>query len=137
MNIALAAHNNKKSLMQNLCIAYRPILKEHVLHGTATTARAIEEVTDLTINRYLPGPLGGLRQIASQIISNELDMVILFHEPGDFAFNAEFLNIMNLCDRQNIPIATNLASAEILLLGLSSGLLDWRDVHKKTQGDTV
>jgi methylglyoxal synthase len=137
MNIALAAHDNRKRLMQNLCIAYQPILKQHTLHATATTARQIEEVTDLTITKYLPGLLGGLQQIASMIVSNEIDMVILFHEPEDRSVNSWFVQLINLCDQQNIPIATNIASAEMLLLGIDAGLLNWRGLHKKTQGDTV
>ena len=59
MNIGLIAHDAKKKLMQNFCIAYRGILSKHVLYATGTTGRLIEEVTNLNVHKYLAGHLGG------------------------------------------------------------------------------
>ena len=76
MNIALIAHDAKKKLMQNFCIAYRGILSKNELYATGTTGRLIEEVTNLTIHKYLAGHLGGQQQMGAQIENNEIDMVI-------------------------------------------------------------
>ncbi len=67
MNIGLIAHDSKKTLMQNFCIAYRGILSRHNLFATGTTGRLIEEVTNLNIHKYLAGPLGGQQQLGAQI----------------------------------------------------------------------
>ncbi|MBQ7063815.1 MAG: methylglyoxal synthase [Firmicutes bacterium] len=128
MNIALAAINNKKRLMQNFCIAYRQILSKHTLYATGTTGRLIEEVTNLHVHKYLAGPLGGIQQMGAQISGNELDMVIFLNEPSETG--EAFHQIVNLCDTHNIPIATNLATAEMLVLGMESGNLDWRNLYK-------
>ena len=63
MNIGLVAHDSKKKLMQNFCIAYRGVLSRHSLYATGTTGRLIEEVTNLNVYKYLPGHLGGAQQL--------------------------------------------------------------------------
>ena len=68
MNIALIAHDSKKKLMQNFCIAYRGILSKNDLYATGTTGRLIEEVTNLNIHKFLAGHLGGEQQISAQIV---------------------------------------------------------------------
>ena len=131
MNIGLIAHDAKKKLMQNFCIAYRGILNKHELYATGTTGRLIEEVTNLTVHKYIAGHLGGEQQLGSQIENNDIDMVILLrdslhpknHEP-------DINNIFTLCDTHNIPLATNLATAELLILALDRGDLDWREFYK-------
>ena len=131
MNIGLIAHDEKKKLMQNFCVAYRGILNKHQLYATATTGRLIEEVTNLSIYKYLAGPLGGSQQMGSQIEHNLLDMVIFLrgsqskhpHEPDIF-------NIMHLCDMHNIPLATNRATAEMLIKALDRGDLEWREMYR-------
>ena len=75
MNIALIAHDAKKKLMQNFCIAYRGILSKNELYATGTTGRLIEEVTNLNVHKYLAGHLGGEQQIGAQIEHNEIDLV--------------------------------------------------------------
>ena len=129
MNIALIAHDSKKELMVQFCIAYCGILSRQNLCATSTTGKMIAEATGLRIQRYLAGSQGGAQQIGSRISCNEIDMLLFFrdslspkaHEPND-------MNLLRLCDMHNIPFATNIASAEILIHGLERGDLDWRDI---------
>ena len=130
MNIALAAHNNKKKLMQNFCIAYRHILSKHTLYATGTTGRLIEEVTNLHVLKYLAGPLGGIQQMGVQISNNEIDMVIFLRDPMSGALEPDPAQFIKLCVMHTIPIATNLATAEMLVLGMENGDLDWRNMYK-------
>ena len=124
MNIALIAHDAKKKLMQNFCIAYRGILSKNELYATGTTGRLIEEVTNLNVHKYLAGHLGGEQQIGAQIEHNEIDpLAPKAHEP-------DVSNVMRLCDMHNIPLATNLASAELLIKSLDRGDLEWREMYK-------
>ncbi len=131
MNIGLIAHDSKKVLMQNLCIAYRGIFSKHTLYATNTTGRLVEEVTGLNINKYLAGNLGGVQQLAAQIEQNQMDMVIFLrdalkpksHEP-------DIKNIVRLCDTYNVPLATNLATAELLIKSLDRGELEWREMYR-------
>lgn len=131
MNIALVAHDNKKILMENLCIAYRHILNKHKLFATGSTGTLIEETSGLSVYKYLVGHLGGEEQLGSQIINNELDILIFLRDPA-YAKNyeADLTSITRLCDIHNIPLATNLATAEALLLTLDRGDLDWRELMK-------
>ncbi|MGN0243904.1 MAG: methylglyoxal synthase [Lachnospiraceae bacterium] len=127
MRIGLIAHDAKKSLMQNLCIAYRGIFSKHELFATGTTGRLVEDAANLNVFKYLAGPLGGEEQLAQQIDQNQIDMVIFLREPQHPASHEpSLLNIMKLCDMHNIPIATNLATAELLIKALERGDLDWR-----------
>ena len=131
MNIALIAHDAKKKLMQNFCIAYRGILCKHDLFATGTTGRLIEEVTNLNVYKYLAGHLGGEQQLGSQIENNDLDMMIFLRDPlTPKSHEIDVNNIFHLCDMHNIPLATNLATAELLIKALDRGDLEWRDVYK-------
>ena len=131
MNIGLLAHDEKKKLMQNFCIAYRGILNKHELYATATTGRLIEEVTNLAIHKYLAGTLGGTQQMGSQIENNLLDMVIFLRAPQSKKDDEpDIFNIMHLCDIHNIPLATNLATAELLIKALERGDLEWREMYR-------
>jgi methylglyoxal synthase len=131
MNIGLIAHDGKKKLMQNFCIAYRGILNKHTLYATGTTGRLVEEVANLSVRKYLAGALGGAQQMCAQIENNELDLVI-FMRDASLPRNLEPAesNISRLCDTHNIPLATNLATAEILIRALDRGDLDWREMYK-------
>ncbi len=132
MNIALVAHNNKKILMENLCIAYRHILNKHTLFATGSTGTLIEETANLTINKYLAGHLGGEQQLGSQIINNDIDLVIFLRDAENSKdYESDINSIMRLCDAHNIPLASNLATAEALLLALDRGDLDWREIMKQ------
>ena len=129
MNVALIAHDNKKKLMENLCIAYRHILCKHNLFATGTTGRLVEETTNLTVHKYLAGHLGGEQQLGSQVASNGIDLVIFLRDPvAQKSYEPDINSILRLCDVHNIPLASNLATAELLLLALDRGDLDWRNV---------
>lgn len=131
MIIGLIAHDAKKKLMQNFCIAYRGILNKHKLCATATTGRLIEEVTNLDVHKYLAGHLGGQQQLASEIENNLIDMVIFLRDPQKpKKHEPDIFSILRLCDVHNIPVATNLASAELLIKALERGDLDWREMYK-------
>ena len=131
MKIGLIAHDSKKKLMQNFCIAYRGILSKHELYATGTTGRLIEEATNLNIHKYLAGHLGGEQQMGAQIEHNEIDMVIFLREPlKPKGHEPDVNNVVRLCDIHNIPLATNLATAELLIKALERGDLDWREIFK-------
>ncbi len=129
MNIALIAHDSKKELITQLCIAYCGILSHHQLCATGTTGKLVAEATGLEIQRFLSGSQGGDQQIAARISCNEIDLLFMFrdpltakpHEPNE-------MNLLRLCDVYNIPVATNIATAEALIHALDRGDLDWRDI---------
>lgn len=134
MNIALIAHDTKKELMVQFCIAYCGVLSKHNLCATGTTGKMVAEVTGLNVQRYLSGSQGGDQQIAARISCNEIDLLLFFrdpisvklHEPND-------MNLLRLCDVHNIPVATNIATAEALIHALERGDLDWRDIVNPTK----
>lgn len=131
MNIVLIAHDAKKKLMQNFCIAYRGILSKNDLYATGTTGRLIEEVTNLTVHKYLAGHLGGEQQVSAQIEQNLIDLVIFLRDPlNPKTHEPDVNNVFRLCDMYNIPLATNLASAELLIKALDRGDLEWREIYK-------
>ena len=138
MNIGLIAHDAKKKLMQNFCIAYRGILSKHslyayklCLYATETTGALIESVTNLNIHKFLPGHLGGIQQLSSQIESNQIDLFIFFRDPlTPRSHEPSVSDIVKMCDMYNIPAATNIATAEALILALDRGDLDWREMYK-------
>ena len=131
MNIGLIAHDAKKKLMQNFCIAYRGILCKHNLYATGTTGRLIAEVTNLNVHKYLAGHLGGEQQLGALIEQNEMDLVIYLREPlAPQKHDPDVKRIFHLCDTHNIPLATNLATAEMMICSLDRGELDWREMYK-------
>ncbi|MBO4214130.1 MAG: methylglyoxal synthase [Lachnospiraceae bacterium] len=131
MNIGLIAHDSKKKLMQNFCIAYKGILAKHTIYATGTTGRLVEEVTNLSINKFLAGHLGGDQQIGAQIEHNQMDLVIFLREPlSPKTHEPDVDSIVRLCDIHNIPLATKLATAELLIKSLDRGDMEWREVYK-------
>ncbi len=128
MKIALIAHDAKKELMVQFCIAYCGILSRHTILATGTTGKLVSEATGLDIVRFLSGDQGGAQQIASRIGCDEVDMVLLFRDARKGDSEPDESNIMRLCDVHNIPIATNIATAEMLIHGLERGDLDWREI---------
>ena len=131
MNIGLIAHDSKKKLMQNFCIAYRGILSHHELYATSTTGRLIEEVTNLNVHKFLAGHLGGEYQFGAQIEDNQMDLVIFLRDPlTQKSHEPNIYNIFKLCDVNNIPLASNLATAELLIKALDRGDLEWREMYR-------
>ncbi len=130
MKIALTAHNAKKTLMQNFCIAYRGILSKNELYATGTTGRLIEEATNLTVHKYLTGHLGGMQQLGAQIEDNGVDLMIFLRDPLTVGPDEpSTINIFQQCDNHNIPLATNLATAELLIKSLDRGDFEWREMY--------
>ena len=129
MEIAIIADDKKKELMTQFCIAYCGILCKHNLCATGITGKYISEATGLKIERLLSGSHGGAQQIASRVAYNEIDLLIYFRDTSkDNPFDAEDHNLLRMCDVYNIPVATNIATAEVLVGALDNGGLDWREI---------
>lgn len=129
MKIALIAHDEKKPAIIQFSVAYEPVLKKHELFATGTTGKQIAEATGLTIHRFKSGPLGGDQQIGAMIAKNEMDMVLFFRDPLTAQpHEPDITALIRLCDVYQIPLATNMASAEILMHALRRGDFDWRNI---------
>ena len=129
MNIALIAHDKKKELMVDFCIAYKGILSNHNLCATGTTGSLIAEATGMNVNLFLSGPQGGDQQIGARIAYNEIDLVLFFRDPLTAQpHEPDVSALFRLCDVHNIPLATNSATAEVMIRGLERGDLAWRDI---------
>ena len=129
MNIALIAHDSKKELMTQFCIAYCGVLSRHNLCATGTTGKIVAEATGLQVFKFLSGQQGGAQQIASRIACNEIDLLLFFRDPIKVKpGEPDEAGLLRLCDVHNIPVATNLATAEALIHALERGDLDWRDI---------
>ncbi len=131
MTIAIIAKDAKKELMIQFCIAYCGILNHHKIVATGRTAKLVSDATGLTVTGFLGGALGGTQQISSRIGCDEIDLLLFFRDPlhpdnEDIDDN----EILRLCDVHNIPVATNIATAEVLIHGLERGDLDWREIVK-------
>ena len=134
MNIALIAHDTKKELMVQFCIAYCGVLSKHNLCATGTTGKMVAEATGLNVQRYLSGSQGGDQQIAARISCNEIDLLLFFRDPISVKpYEPNDTNLLRLCDVHNIPVATNIATAEALIHALERGDLDWRDIVNPTK----
>lgn len=129
MNIALIAHDKKKPDMVTLTFAYQSILKPHSLFATGTTGKLITEETGLPVTRFRSGPLGGDQQIGAMVAANEIDLVVFLRDPLTAQpHEPDVSALLRLCDVHNIPLATNVASGEVLLRALGRGDLNWRQV---------
>ena len=126
MNIALMSHDHKKELMVQFCIAYCGVLSKHTVCATNTTGRLVAEATGLPVRLFLPHAHGGSQQIGARIAYNEFDLVLFFNDPSNEKMAGEISYISRLCDQNNVPFASNIATAEMLVLGLARGDLDWR-----------
>ena len=129
MNIALIAHDKKKELIVDLCIAYKAILQHHNLYATGTTGSFISEGAGLSVYCFSPGPLGGAQQVAARVSLNEMDLVIFLRDPVTAReYEPDINSLLRLCDMNNIPFATNIATAEMLIKSLERGDLSWREL---------
>ncbi|MFJ8065122.1 methylglyoxal synthase [Psychrobacillus sp. NPDC096426] len=132
MRIALVAHDKKKEDLVQFVTAYKSILGEHELFATGTTGTRIINEVGLSVFRYKSGPLGGDQQIGSAIANNEMDMVIFFRDPLTAQpHEPDVSALIRLCDVYQIPLATNMGTAEILLKGIEKGFLDWRLLEER------
>jgi methylglyoxal synthase len=137
MNIAIIAHDSKKELMVQFCIAYCGILSRHTICSTGTTGKLVSEATGLEIQRFLSGRQGGDQQIAARIACNEIDLLMFFRDPlSPKPHEPNEMNMLRLCDVHNIPLATNIATGEVLVRALDRGDFDWRNIvnpkHRQT-----
>ena len=115
--------------MVQFCIAYCGILSRHSLCATGTTGKMVSEATGLSIQKFLSGSQGGDQQIASRISYNEIDLLLFFRDPlTSKPHEPNEMNLLRLCDMHNIHLATNIATAEVLIHGLERGDLDWRNI---------
>ena len=127
MNLGIIAHNSKKVLIEDFCIAYKNILAKHEVYATGTTGRRIEEATSLHVHKFLAGTNGADKQFKEKVERQDIHMLILFYNPVMIApKEPDITSIVRRCDQYNIPVATNIATAELLILGLARGDLDWR-----------
>lgn len=133
MDIAIIAENDKKELMAQFCIAYCGILERHHLCATYITGKYISEATGLNIESFLAGSSGGVEQIAAKVSYNEIDLVLYFRstDPSREPLEAE-TTLLRMCDVYNIPVATNIATAEALVTALGNGDLNWREFINPT-----
>ena len=137
MNLALMSHDRKKELMVQFCIAYCGILSKHTVCATNDTGRMVSEATGLPISLFLSHEHGGSQQIGARIAYNEIDLVLFFRDPNTDDMSEDVSYITRMCDRNNIPFATNIATAEMLILGLARGDLDWRLMENPMKRPTV
>ena len=130
MEIAIIAHDMKKELMTQFCIAYCGILSKHNICATAVTAKYISEATGLSIDKLMSGEQGGEEQVASRIAYNEIDILLYFRDTRpDARYNPAEHELLRVCDQNNIPVATNIATAEVIITALDRGDLDWREIY--------
>ncbi|MGG1313434.1 MULTISPECIES: methylglyoxal synthase [Cohnella] len=136
LQIALIAHDRKKEEMVNFTIAYEHVLKPHKLYATGTTGARIMEHTSLNVHRFMSGPLGGDQQIGALVAQNEMDLIIFLRDPlMAQPHEPDIIALLRLCDVQGIPVATNIATAELLIKALERGDFAWRElVHKYKPG---
>jgi methylglyoxal synthase len=132
MNIALIAHDQKKPDMIHFAIAYEKILSRHHLFATGTTGKRIMENTKLEVTRLMSGPLGGDQQIGALVAENKMDVVLFFRDPlAAQPHEPDIIALLRLCDVYGIPLATNMATAEVLIKSIEQGDLDWRKAINK------
>ncbi|MFC4777594.1 methylglyoxal synthase [Paenibacillus sp. GCM10023252] len=137
MNIAFIAHDRKKEEMVNFVIAYEKVFVPHQLYSTGTTGSRIMDQTELRIHRFMSGPLGGDQQIGAMVAQNEMDLIIFLRDPlMAQPHEPDIIALLRLCDVQGIPVATNVATAELLVKALERGDFAWRElVHKYKPGE--
>ena len=134
MEIAIIASDRKKELMTEFCMAYQGILCKHNLYATESTGKYISDATGLTIECMLPGGSGGIEQLSSRISYNEIDLLLYFRNPlGAPQYNEAEHNLLRLCDIYNVPVATNIATAEILIQAIDRGDLDWKEGYDRSK----
>lgn len=127
MKIALMSHTKKQDLLVQFCTAYCGILSKHSICATNATGAMVADATGLNVERFYSHEHGGIEQIGQHIAINEIDLVLFFNSPQDNQMDKDILYISRLCDMHSVPMATNVATAELLIHGLARGDLDWRE----------
>ncbi len=132
MQIAIMAHEKKKELMTQFCIAYCGVLSRHKLCATGSLGNNVKDATGLEMETLLMAEHGGMQQVAAKVSYNEIDLLLYFRDRDDdsFADHSAEEEILHLCDAYNVPYATNIATAEALIMALERGDLDWRMLIK-------
>jgi len=131
MKIGFIAHDAKKRLMQDFCVAYESILSKHQLYATGVTGRLIEDATNLKVHKFISGAVGGIEQFCAQIDDNDMDLVIFLRDPlHPSNHEPKISSVVRSCDTFNIPIATNLATAELMILALDRGDFEFREAYR-------
>ena len=125
MKIVLMADNRKTELLSNFCIAYKTFLKKHQLISVYNTAKLLKASADLDISGFAVDYMSGLEQLAARAQFNEVDCVIYLRDSESESSRHSY-DLLDVCDRNNIPYATNLATAETLIMAIDRGDLDWR-----------
>ncbi|MEK4059358.1 MULTISPECIES: methylglyoxal synthase [Paenibacillus] len=136
LKIAFIAHDRKKDEMVNFVTAYEHVFTGLEMYSTGTTGQRIMDATNLQIHRYMSGPLGGDQQIGSLVAQDELDLIIFLRDPlMAQPHEPDITALLRLCDVYGIPVATNIATAEILVKAIDRGDFGWRElVHKYKPG---
>lgn len=136
LKIAFIAHDRKKDEIVNFVLAYEHVFVGHELFSTGTTGLRIMDVTSLKIHRYMSGPLGGDQQIGAMVAQDELDLIIFLRDPlMAQPHEPDITALLRLCDVYGIPVATNIATAEVLVKAIDRGDFAWRElVHKYKPG---
>lgn len=135
MEITLVAADSKKELITQFCIAYCGILSKHRLCATGITGKYVSEATGLNIECLMSGEQGGIQQIASRVSYDEVDMLLIFRDTApESEFDDATNNLLRMCDIHNVPVATNIATAEILVCALDRGDLAWREIVNPKSG---
>ncbi|MGG0643397.1 methylglyoxal synthase [Sporosarcina gallistercoris] len=138
MKIALIAHDEKKDEMVNFTIAYESIFENFTLYATGTTGKRIMEETNLQVNRMNSGPLGGDQQIGAMVATGELDLILFFRDPLTAQpHEPDVSALLRLCDVYGIPLATNIATAELLIRAIEKGYFQWRETVDKYKQKTL
>ena len=132
MNIALIAHDQKKDEMVNFTIAYKHVFSKYSLYATGTTGTRIMAETGLDVHRMMSGPLGGDQQIGAMVATGKLDLILFFRDPLTAQpHEPDVSALLRLCDVYGIPLATNIATAELLISAVERGYFTWRDTADK------
>jgi len=131
MEIAIIADDIKKGLAVEFSLAYKSVLSKHNLYATGKTAKYIKEHAGLSVEAMAPGDIGGIEQLASRITYNEIDLVLFFRDPNllDYSRRPKENELLRMCDMNNIPVATNIGTAESLIMAMERGDFGWREIE--------
>ena len=118
MRIAFIAHDGKKAELVSFVLQNKNIIGDANIFATGTTGKHLEDA-GFHVIKLLSGPIGGDAQIASMVAQDELDLIIFFRDPLEkHPHEPDVQMLLRLCDVHNIPLATNPASAQLILEGL-------------------